>query len=54
VAGELLIDGAHDAGKASQEIFKAVLGDDGFRARKTSLAMKVLYERYRGQKEAAR
>ena len=49
----LVIDGALDAGKASQDFFKGVLDDDGFRARSTFLAMMVHYERYRGQEDVA-
>lgn len=45
----LVIDGALDAGKASEDFFKGVLDDDDFRARTTFLAMKVLYGRYRDE-----
>ena len=47
-----MIDGALDAGKASQDFFKGVLADD-FRARTTFHTMRVLYERYRGQEDVA-
>ena len=48
----LIIDGALDAGKASADFFKGVLDDEDFRSRTTYLAMRVLYDRYRGDGES--
>ncbi|MEJ7784537.1 MAG: class I SAM-dependent DNA methyltransferase [Solirubrobacteraceae bacterium] len=48
-----VIDGALDAGKASADFFKGVLDDEDFRQRTTYLAMRVLYDRYRGGDELA-
>ncbi|MEJ7894763.1 MAG: type I restriction endonuclease [Solirubrobacteraceae bacterium] len=48
----LVIDGALDAGKASADFFKGVLDDEDFRSRTTYLAMRVLYDRYRGDGES--
>ncbi len=46
-----VIDGALDAGKASADFFKGVLDDEDFRQRTTYLAMRVLYDRYRGESD---
>ncbi|HEY4277552.1 MAG TPA: DEAD/DEAH box helicase family protein [Conexibacter sp.] len=43
----LVIDGALDAGRVSEDFFRGVLDDDDFRQRTTYLAMRVLYDRYR-------
>ncbi len=43
----LVIDGALDASRVSEDFFRGVLDDDDFRKRTTYLAMRVLYERYR-------
>jgi type I restriction enzyme R subunit len=47
-----VIDGALDAGRASADFFKGVLVDEDFRQRTTYLAMRVLYDRYRGESGA--
>jgi type I restriction enzyme R subunit len=44
-----VIDGALDAGKASEDFFRGVLDDEDFRSRTTFLAMRVLYDRYRAE-----
>jgi len=45
----LVIDGALDAGRVSADFFRGVLDDEDFRRRTTHLAMRVLYDRYRGE-----
>lgn len=48
-----VVNGALDAGKASEDFFKGVLDDEDFRQRTTYLAMRVLYDRYRDDESAA-